>query len=75
MTALRIGIVALSAVLGFASAALGVLNRDTDIPPSQSVGSAAVRASLLAAVRETLQPVSASVWLKTARNDSRTASG
>jgi hypothetical protein len=35
----------------------------------------AVRASLLAAVGETLQPASASVWLKTARNDSRTAGG
>ncbi len=35
----------------------------------------AVRASLLAAVGETLQPASASVWLRQTRNDSRTAGG
>lgn len=35
----------------------------------------AVRASLLAAVGETLQPAQASVWLRSPRNDSRTAGG
>lgn len=50
MTAVRIGLVALSVVLAFVTSALGLLNRDTPIPASASLGSTAMNVGFPIAV-------------------------